>query len=103
MGSHSNAQFKFSGEDDQLPAFSDPQSVSVMLDLVRHLRHQDISSVRRGATKWDQNFWLPSLDYLAVAQAALSRSAHFSAVIYADIWCQKQRYVLMICHWPIRS
>ena len=77
--------------EDGTPSYSDPQTVSVMLGLLKHLRHQDISLVKDKATKWEQNFWLPSLNYLHAAQAALSRSAHFSAVLYADIWCQSQR------------
>jgi ataxia telangiectasia mutated family protein len=44
-------------------------------------------------TLWDNNFWL-SLDYLQVAKAAQHCSAHFTALMYAEIWCHSQRSVI---------
>lgn len=41
-------------------------------------------------TKWDNNFWL-DLDYLHVAKAAMNCSAYFSALLYAEIWCEVKR------------
>ena len=45
---------------------------------------------KRKATAWDNNFWL-DLDYLQVAQAALNVQLYFTAVLYAEIWCDVQR------------
>jgi ataxia telangiectasia mutated family protein len=41
-------------------------------------------------TAWDNNFWL-DLDFLHMAKAALYCSAHFTAVLFAEIWCDIQR------------
>jgi ataxia telangiectasia mutated family protein len=41
-------------------------------------------------TVWDNNFWL-DVDYLQVAMAAQYCSAHFTALMFAEIWCDVQR------------
>ncbi|XP_062594895.1 serine-protein kinase ATM-like [Saccostrea cucullata] len=48
------------------------------------------ATVRSSLTVWDNNYWL-DINYLHIAKAALSCSAHFSAVFYAEIWCNYQR------------
>ena len=45
---------------------------------------------RSKSTVWENNFWL-ELDYLQLAQAALSCSSYFSTILYAEIWCSVQR------------
>jgi len=45
---------------------------------------------RKEMTTWDNNFWL-DLDYLQVSRAAQYCSAHFSTVLFAEIWCDVQR------------
>lgn len=47
---------------------------------------------RKPLTVWDNNFWL-DVNYLHIAKAALYCSAHFSAVLYAEIWCNCHRCV----------
>ena len=37
------------------------------------------------ATPWDNNFWL-DLDFLSVAKAAHLCSAHFTSLLFAEIW-----------------
>ncbi|XP_072019634.1 serine-protein kinase ATM-like [Amphiura filiformis] len=67
------------------------KSVQVMLDVVHYLRtQQKPSNVRSKGTAWDNNFWL-DLNYLEVAKAAQSCRAHFTCLLYAEIWCDVQR------------
>ena len=41
---------------------------------------------RRGTcTHWDNNFWL-DLDFLSVAKAAQVCSAHFTSLLFTEIW-----------------
>lgn len=47
---------------------------------------------RKPLTVWDNNFWL-DVNYLHIAKAALYCSAHFSTVLYAEIWCNCHRCV----------
>ena len=61
-------------------------SVTFLFDVFDWL----ILSRKRKATAWDNNFWL-DLDYLQVAQAALNVQLYFTAVLYAEIWCDVQR------------
>jgi hypothetical protein len=63
------------------------KTLNVMLSVVQHLRHQRVAKTKM---VWDQNFWL-ILNYLHVAQAALTCSAYFSAIQFVDIWCQTYR------------
>lgn len=41
---------------------------------------------RGTVTKWDNNFWL-DLDFLDVAKAAQLCSAHFTSLLFTEIWC----------------
>ncbi|KXJ05679.1 Serine-protein kinase ATM, partial [Exaiptasia diaphana] len=67
------------------------QSIRSMLNVVNYLRSQPRAKRGRGeSTPWDNNFWL-QLDYLDVAQAAQACSAHFTALLYAEIWSDIQR------------
>ena len=46
----------------------------------------DFFNCRRGSgTPWDNNFWL-DLDFLAVAKAAHLCSAHFTSLLFTEIW-----------------
>jgi hypothetical protein len=62
-----------------------------VLRVVSHLRQQNLPG--RHTTVWKKNFWVGGLDYLHVARAALDCSAYFSAILYADIWCQNHREI----------
>ena len=46
---------------------------------------------------WDSNFWL-ELNYLQVAKAAQSCSAHFTALLYAEIYVDKLKADLEDAH-----
>ncbi|XP_062590469.1 serine-protein kinase ATM-like isoform X2 [Saccostrea cucullata] len=66
-------------------------SVRTMLRVVHYLRQQPRNQHGRSSlTVWDNNYWL-DINYLHIAKAALSCSAHFSTVFYAEIWCNYQR------------
>ena len=50
------------------------------------LRNNFFLLFRRGSgTQWDNNFWL-DLDFLAVAKAAHVCSAHFTSLLFTEIW-----------------
>ncbi|KAM7399540.1 hypothetical protein PAMP_018806 [Pampus punctatissimus] len=69
----------------------DKASLRTMLAVIDYLRHQqrplesDSSSC---GTVCDSNFWL-ELNYLEVAKAAQSCSAHFTALLYTEIYVDK--------------
>ncbi|XP_033740359.1 serine-protein kinase ATM-like [Pecten maximus] len=66
-------------------------SIRTMLKVVQHLRQQERPKEgRRQMTAWDNNFWM-DLNYLHVAKAALYCSAHFTTVLYSEIWCDAHR------------
>ncbi|XP_069136891.1 serine-protein kinase ATM-like isoform X2 [Argopecten irradians] len=66
-------------------------SIRSMLKVVQHLRQQERPKEgRKQMTAWDNNFWL-DLNYLHVAKAALYCSAHFTTVLYSEIWCDAHR------------
>ncbi|XP_021355309.1 serine-protein kinase ATM-like isoform X2 [Mizuhopecten yessoensis] len=66
-------------------------SIRTMLKVVQHLRQQERPKEgRRQMTAWDNNFWL-DLNYLHMAKAALYCSAHFTTVLYSEIWCDSHR------------
>uniref|UniRef100_M4AR83 Serine-protein kinase ATM n=1 Tax=Xiphophorus maculatus TaxID=8083 RepID=M4AR83_XIPMA len=64
----------------------DKTSLRTMLAVIDYLRHQQNSC----GTVCDSNFWL-ELNYLEVARAAQSCSAHFTALLYAEIYVDKIR------------
>ncbi|KAE8295481.1 Serine-protein kinase ATM [Larimichthys crocea] len=67
----------------------DKTSLRTMLAVIDYLRHQQrpLESESRG-TVCDSNFWL-ELNYLEVAKAAQSCSAHFTALLYTEIYVDK--------------
>ncbi|XP_034724062.1 serine-protein kinase ATM [Etheostoma cragini] len=69
----------------------DKTSLRTMLAVIDYLRHQqrqlDTDSNSCG-TVCDSNFWL-ELNYLEVARAAQSCSAHFTALLYTEIYVDK--------------
>ncbi|TDH15077.1 hypothetical protein EPR50_G00027380 [Perca flavescens] len=69
----------------------DKTSLRTMLAVLDYLRHQqrplDADSNSCG-TVCDSNFWL-ELNYLEVAKAAQSCSAHFTALLYSEIYVDK--------------
>ncbi|CAC5396816.1 ATM [Mytilus coruscus] len=66
-------------------------SIRSMLNVVQYLRQQDRPNQgRQEMTAWDNNFWL-DLDFLHIAKAAMYCSAHFSVILFAEIWCDIQR------------
>uniref|UniRef100_A0A671YIK5 non-specific serine/threonine protein kinase n=1 Tax=Sparus aurata TaxID=8175 RepID=A0A671YIK5_SPAAU len=64
----------------------DKTSLRTMLAVVDYLRHQHSSC----GTVCDSNFWL-ELNYLEVAKAAQSCSAHFTALLYTEIYVDKTK------------
>ncbi|XP_076591459.1 serine-protein kinase ATM isoform X1 [Chaetodon auriga] len=69
----------------------DKTSLRTMLTVIDYLRHQqrplEAESSSYG-TVCDSNFWL-ELNYLEVAKAAQSCSAHFTALLYTEIYVDK--------------
>ncbi|XP_028274525.1 serine-protein kinase ATM isoform X2 [Parambassis ranga] len=69
----------------------DKTSLRTMLAVVDYLRHQRRSleaDSNSCGTVCDSNFWL-ELNYLEVAKAAQSCSAHFTALLYTEIYVDK--------------
>ncbi|EDO36404.1 predicted protein [Nematostella vectensis] len=68
------------------------QSIRTILKVTNHLRTQPRPKARGqgSSTPWDNNFWL-DLDYLEAAKAAQKCTAHFTALMYTEIWCDVQR------------
>ncbi|KAF3847994.1 hypothetical protein F7725_021022 [Dissostichus mawsoni] len=69
----------------------DKTSLRTMLAVIDYLRHQQRSleaDSRSCSTVCDSNFWL-ELNYLEVAKAAQSCSAHFTALLYSEIYVDK--------------
>ncbi|KAK7494518.1 hypothetical protein BaRGS_00014171, partial [Batillaria attramentaria] len=64
------------------------KSVCVNMDSVRTMLK--VVKKQQGTTAWDNNFWL-DLNYLNIALAAQNCAAHFSAVLFTEIWCDQQR------------
>ena len=68
--------------------------LKTMLHIIQHLRHEKrpkwhtTPAEAAGDTSWKNNFWM-DLNYLYVAQAARWCHAHFSAVMYAEIWLDR--------------
>uniref|UniRef100_UPI003AAD459E serine-protein kinase ATM n=1 Tax=Centroberyx gerrardi TaxID=166262 RepID=UPI003AAD459E len=81
-----------SGESDAVSqGLFDKASLRTMLAVIDYLRHQqrplDSDSSSCG-TVCHSNFWL-ELNYLEVAMAAQSCSAHFTALLYSEIYVDK--------------
>ncbi|XP_010789117.1 serine-protein kinase ATM [Notothenia coriiceps] len=69
----------------------DKTSLRTMLAVIDYLRHQQRSleaDSKSCSTVCDSNFWL-ELNYLEVAKAAQSCSAHFTALLYSEIYVDK--------------
>ncbi|KAM6933084.1 serine-protein kinase ATM [Xenentodon cancila] len=69
----------------------DKTSLRTMLAVIDYLRHQKRpleSNSNSCGTVCDSNFWL-ELNYLEVAKAAQSCSAHFTALLYTEIYVDK--------------
>ncbi|KAK0156293.1 Serine-protein kinase ATM [Merluccius polli] len=80
-----------SGESDMMSQGSlDKASLRTMLSVVDYLRHQQrpVETGRPSGTVCDTNSWL-ELDYLEVARAAQACSAHFTALLYTEIYVDK--------------
>ncbi|KAK6170767.1 hypothetical protein SNE40_019079 [Patella caerulea] len=71
----------------KVPCISkDMKSVQTMLDVIQYLRQQERPKQGHAVkTPWDNNFWL-DVNYLYIAKAAHFCSAHFSSLLYAEIW-----------------
>ncbi|KAM3615619.1 uncharacterized protein V6R79_005129 [Siganus canaliculatus] len=80
-----------SESDSASQGLYDKTSLRTMLAVIDYLRHQQrpLESSSCG-TVCDSNFWL-ELNYLEVAQAAQSCSAHFTALLYTEIYVDKIR------------
>eukprot|EP00095_Tigriopus_kingsejongensis_P008209 maker-scaffold895_size84271-snap-gene-0.31 protein:Tk08209 transcript:maker-scaffold895_size84271-snap-gene-0.31-mRNA-1 annotation:"serine-protein kinase atm" len=77
-------------QGEAFKSFQDRSSIMTVLDLVNHLRAQKLAPTEKYCT-WERHFWLRSLDYLKLAEAALHCSAYFSAILFCDVWCQDLR------------
>nr|XP_046246217.1 serine-protein kinase ATM isoform X2 [Scatophagus argus] len=68
----------------------DKTSLRTMLAVIDYLRHQERPQEADSScgTVCDSNFWL-ELNYLEVARAAQSCSAHFTALLYTEIYVDK--------------
>ncbi|XP_006815117.1 serine-protein kinase ATM-like [Saccoglossus kowalevskii] len=69
------------------------QSVRTMLDVIHYLRLQNKPKFGRSkapVTVWNNNFWL-DIDYVLIAKAAQSCAAHFTCVLYSEIWCDIEK------------
>ncbi|XP_061682550.1 serine-protein kinase ATM isoform X3 [Syngnathoides biaculeatus] len=69
----------------------DKASLRTMLAVIDYLRHQQRplrSDSKSCGTVCDSNFWL-DLNYLEVAKAAQSCSAHFTALLYTEIYVDR--------------
>ncbi|XP_051934283.1 serine-protein kinase ATM [Hippocampus zosterae] len=69
----------------------DKASLRTMLAVIDYLRHQQrplTSDSKPSGTVCDSNFWL-DLNYLEVAKSAQSCSAHFTALLYTEIYVDK--------------
>ncbi|XP_031716383.1 serine-protein kinase ATM isoform X1 [Anarrhichthys ocellatus] len=69
----------------------DKTSLRTMLAVIDYLRHQQRAleaDSNSCGTVCDSNFWL-ELNYLEVAKAAQSCSAHFTALLYTEIYVDK--------------
>ncbi|XP_054470748.1 LOW QUALITY PROTEIN: serine-protein kinase ATM [Anoplopoma fimbria] len=69
----------------------DKTSLRTMLAVIDYLRHQQRpleADSNSSGTVCDSNFWL-ELNYLEVAKAAQSCSAHFTALLYTEIYVDK--------------
>ncbi|XP_026541131.1 serine-protein kinase ATM isoform X1 [Notechis scutatus] len=74
-----------SDSDSETLAHLDKISRRTMLAVVDYLRHQKKNP---SSTIFDDSFWL-ELSYLQVAMVAQSCSAHFTALLYAEIYADK--------------
>ncbi|XP_067450490.1 serine-protein kinase ATM isoform X1 [Thunnus thynnus] len=80
-----------SESDSASQGLYDKASLRTMLAVIDYLRHQQRpleSDSTSCGTVCDSNFWL-ELNYLEVAKAAQSCSAHFTALLYTEIYVDK--------------
>uniref|UniRef100_A0A8C5CNQ1 non-specific serine/threonine protein kinase n=1 Tax=Gadus morhua TaxID=8049 RepID=A0A8C5CNQ1_GADMO len=66
----------------------DKASLRTMLSVVDYLRHQQRPVDTDGSAVGDTNSWL-ELNFLEVARAAQACSAHFTALLYSEIYVDK--------------
>ncbi|XP_072528166.1 serine-protein kinase ATM-like, partial [Salminus brasiliensis] len=82
-----------SGEDSSSQTQPDNCSLRTMLAVIDYLRQQS-RPLRPGSTEYgtvcESNFWL-DLNYLEVARAAQLCSAHFTALLYSEIYVDNIR------------
>ncbi|KAK2847025.1 hypothetical protein Q5P01_010024 [Channa striata] len=77
--------------DTTSPGLYDKTSLRTMLAVIDYMRHQQRpldSEGKSWGTVCDSNLWL-ELNYLEVAKAAQSCSAHFTALLYTEIYVDK--------------
>ncbi|XP_063954158.1 serine-protein kinase ATM-like isoform X2 [Lytechinus pictus] len=87
---NSRAPTPMPGSLDQRNQGLGQRSIKTLLDTIHYLRTQGRSSRTSRLTPWDNNFWL-DVDYLQMAQAAQMCEAHFTCLLYSEIWCNHQR------------
>nr|NP_001107666.1 ataxia telangiectasia mutated [Strongylocentrotus purpuratus]ABY60856.1 ataxia telangiectasia mutated [Strongylocentrotus purpuratus] len=88
--SDSRAPTPMPGSLDQRNQGLGQRSIKTLLDTIHYLRTQERSSRTSRFTPWDNNFWL-EVDYLQMAKAAQMCEAHFTCLLYSEIWCNEQR------------
>ncbi|KAF0030872.1 hypothetical protein F2P81_017603 [Scophthalmus maximus] len=82
-----------SESDSSSQGLYDKSSLRTMLAVIDYLRHQQRptdSDSKSCGTVCNSNFWL-ELNYLEVAKAAQSCAAHFTALLYTEIYVDKIR------------
>ncbi|KAM9318497.1 serine-protein kinase ATM [Pholidichthys leucotaenia] len=80
-----------SESDSASQGLYDKTSLRTMLSVIDYLRHQQRpleTNSNSCGTVCDSNFWL-ELNYMEVAKAAQSCSAHFTALLYTEIYVDK--------------
>lgn len=61
--------------------------VQTLLQVVHYLRtQQKPTGSRQKGSPWDNNFWL-DINYLLLAKSAQLCQAHFTCLLYSEIWC----------------
>uniref|UniRef100_A0A6Q2X7D8 non-specific serine/threonine protein kinase n=1 Tax=Esox lucius TaxID=8010 RepID=A0A6Q2X7D8_ESOLU len=80
--------FSDSESENSILCSLDKASLRTMLSVINYLRQQQRPLENLYGTVCHSNFWL-ELNYLEVARAAQSCSAHFTALLYSEIYVDK--------------
>uniref|UniRef100_A0A6Q2X681 non-specific serine/threonine protein kinase n=1 Tax=Esox lucius TaxID=8010 RepID=A0A6Q2X681_ESOLU len=84
--------FSDSESENSILCSLDKASLRTMLSVINYLRQQQRPLENLYGTVCHSNFWL-ELNYLEVARAAQSCSAHFTALLYSEIYAKTSRKI----------